>query len=327
MNKEMAPKVSIIVPIYNAHDLIGQCLDHLLAQTLKEIEVICVLDCPTDGTDKVVEAYAQKDDRIKVIHNKTNLHVGESRNVGLAAATGEYIGFSDHDDYCEPQMYETLYNIAKAGNLPFALCEHDCIVMPHGKTITYINRENKSTEHCLKGLLKSVFNCSAELIWDCIYRKDFLEANKLQFVDTRNISGEDFIFNTKVLLLLKKQHLGQGYTDQVFYHHLLHEESTGAGDAYLSKLPLFRNYLTNLVIEDGLDRTYLNDANIGNIAILYRLTRTWLRRKEYKKALRVLHLLKEQEALKTVMKQEFRLWDKELTLPKNLFKWICRLYI
>lgn len=75
-----------------------------------------MLDCPTDGTDKVVEEYALKDDRIVVVHNERNLHVSGSRNEGLKVAHGEYIGFSDHDDYRDLRMYELLYEKAKSEN-------------------------------------------------------------------------------------------------------------------------------------------------------------------------------------------------------------------
>ena len=109
------PLVSIIVPVYNAGEHLRPCLDTLVNQTLREIEIICVLDCPTDGSDKTVEEYAAKDNRIVVIRNEQNLNIGESRNVGLRATRGEYIGFSDHDDSRELDMYEKLYNTAEKG--------------------------------------------------------------------------------------------------------------------------------------------------------------------------------------------------------------------
>ena len=108
-SKKSTPLVSIILPVYNAGEYLRPCLDTLINQTLRNIEIICVLDCPTDGSDKVVEEYAEKDHRIVVIRNEQNLHIGESRNAGIRAAKGEYIGFSDHDDPHELDMYEKLY--------------------------------------------------------------------------------------------------------------------------------------------------------------------------------------------------------------------------
>ena len=112
----MIPKVSIIVPIYNAGEFLGRCLDSLIHQTLKDIEIILVLDVPTDGSDKVAEMYADQDNRIKLVYNESNLHIGFSRNAGLKIASGEYVGFADHDDYCETDMFEKLYKKAKKDN-------------------------------------------------------------------------------------------------------------------------------------------------------------------------------------------------------------------
>ena len=78
----MIPKVSIIVPIYNAGGFLSRCLDSLINQTLREIEIILVLDVPTDGSDKVAEMYAEQESRIKLVYNKSNLHIGFSRNEG-----------------------------------------------------------------------------------------------------------------------------------------------------------------------------------------------------------------------------------------------------
>jgi len=110
------PKVSVIVPVHNAGERITACLDTLVNQTLQEIEIILVLDCPTDGSDIVARKYAKNDERIIIVENKTNLHIGNSRNCGLAIARGEYVGFSDHDDYRELTMYEELYTYAQHSN-------------------------------------------------------------------------------------------------------------------------------------------------------------------------------------------------------------------
>ena len=79
----MTPKVSIIVPIYNAGKFLEKCLDTLVNQTLKDIEIILVLDCPTDGSDRIAREYAEKDPRIRLIVNEQNLNIGLSRNEGL----------------------------------------------------------------------------------------------------------------------------------------------------------------------------------------------------------------------------------------------------
>lgn len=107
------PKISVIIPVYNAGIYLPERIESILNQTLKDIEIIIVLDCPTDGSDKVAESYSRKDERIKLIYNPANLHIGLSRNQGLKAATGEYISLVDHDDYCTPDMYEKMYSKAQ----------------------------------------------------------------------------------------------------------------------------------------------------------------------------------------------------------------------
>ena len=102
-------KVSIVVPVYNAEKTIERTLNSLCSQTLREIEIICVLDKPTDNSECIVKAMAEKDDRIVVIENDSNKGVAESRNIGMKHARGQYVGFSDNDDFQEKDMYEMLY--------------------------------------------------------------------------------------------------------------------------------------------------------------------------------------------------------------------------
>lgn len=106
------PKVSIIVPVYNTEKYLEECLSSLLAQTLIDIEIICVNDGSTDRSGQILDEYATKDNRITVIH-KTNGGVVSARNVGFDIATGKYIGFVDSDDWVESEMYEKLYEIAE----------------------------------------------------------------------------------------------------------------------------------------------------------------------------------------------------------------------
>ena len=111
-------KISVIIPIYNVENYIEECLDSVINQTLKDIEIICVNDGSTDGTLNILERYAKKDNRIKLINQK-NSGLSASRNVGLDHATGEYVCFLDSDDYFELESFEELYNIASEKKLDF----------------------------------------------------------------------------------------------------------------------------------------------------------------------------------------------------------------
>lgn len=101
-------KVSVIIPIYNTERHLRRCLDSVLAQTLKEIEIICVDDGSTDSSPDILQEYTEKDKRIRLIH-KENGGVVSARNAGIKIAAGNYIGFMDSDDWIEPEMYERLY--------------------------------------------------------------------------------------------------------------------------------------------------------------------------------------------------------------------------
>ena len=98
-----APKVSVIVPVYNCEDYIARCIQSLLAQTLREIEIIAIDDGSTDKPGAILDRYAEKDQRLRVFHQK-NGGVSAARNKGLQYAQGTYIGFVDGDDYVEPDM-------------------------------------------------------------------------------------------------------------------------------------------------------------------------------------------------------------------------------
>jgi len=115
----MSVKVSVIVPAYNASDYIEKCIDSLVKQTLKEIEIIVIDDGSTDDTYKKLCNYK---DKIKIVKQK-NSGVASARNKGLSVATGEYIGYVDSDDWVEENMFELLYSKAKKNNCDVVECD------------------------------------------------------------------------------------------------------------------------------------------------------------------------------------------------------------
>ena len=105
-------KVSVIVPVFNTGEYLGECLESLLHQSLDDIEIICIDDKSTDDTTTIVAEYAKRDKRIKLIKQRKNQGVSIARNTGLDAAKGEYIGFVDPDDYIDLNFYGKLYATA-----------------------------------------------------------------------------------------------------------------------------------------------------------------------------------------------------------------------
>jgi len=230
----MEIKVSIILPIYNAGSHLEKCLDTLVNQTLKEIEIIAILDCPTDGSDKIIEKYASFDERIKIIYNKENLHIGESRNAGIRIANGEFIGFSDHDDYRELEMYSLLYNFAKFN------ANSDIVFSPitniKKNVLETFNIPNINEENCRNFVLSDLIGRGNYLndvsifcnIHNAIYKSELIKKNKLKFVDTKKIAPEDVLFNLMSVYYSKQTTI----LNKPLYYHLLYEISEGHNYEY-----------------------------------------------------------------------------------------------
>lgn len=198
----MAPKISIIVPIYRVEKYLTTCIDSLMNQTLKEIEIILVDDGSPDKCGEIAEQYAKKDSRIKVIHQK-NSGLGPARNTGIQAAKGEYIGFVDSDDWANKNMFENLYHAALENNADIVVSGH-CDwrdgkmirVKRHplaGKTVRDKNEINEIRKN-LYG--QNVNDKETEAfpmsVWIAIYRKKLVDDHQLKF---DNILSEDVIFN------------------------------------------------------------------------------------------------------------------------------------
>lgn len=115
------PTLSVVVPVYNAEKYIKQCIESILNQTFKDLELILVDDGSADNSGTICDEYAKIDSRVRVIH-KENGGAASARNVGIALANGEYIGFCDADDYLNLKMYETLISIMKEQNLSTIEC-------------------------------------------------------------------------------------------------------------------------------------------------------------------------------------------------------------
>ena len=100
-------KISIVIPAFNSENYIAKCIDSIVNQTLKDIEIIIVNDASEDNTQKIIEHYASKDNRIKIINLETNSGQGFARNKGIELAQGQYIGFVDADDYVDVDYFES----------------------------------------------------------------------------------------------------------------------------------------------------------------------------------------------------------------------------
>ena len=204
------PKISIVLPVYNAGRFLRPCVDSLVNQTMADMEIICVLDAPTDGSDRIMEEYALKDNRIRIIRNPYNLNIGESRNVGINAARGLYIGFSDHDDTHELDMFEKLYSASDSGQKELVLSD----------TLGIYGSQFPADEQALRmftALVQRDLGCAPT---KHLYRRDFIEKYQIRFVDNNVTTTEDLIFNAQVLSHAANYRSKIGFVPELLFKHV-----------------------------------------------------------------------------------------------------------
>lgn len=136
------PKVSVLVAVYNAEQYLHECLDSLTAQTLHDIEIICIDDCSTDTSLDILRDYAQRDSRITVLHNEKNTGQAKARNRGLAMAKGEYITMLDSDDWMSSDALEQAYTVLTQDK------ETDCVLLNLVKVFDEPNGRRTENYQC-----------------------------------------------------------------------------------------------------------------------------------------------------------------------------------
>jgi len=205
------PKVSIVVPTYNVEKYLKECMESIINQTLQDIEIICVNDGSTDSSGKILDEYATKDSRIKVIH-QVNQGYGKAVNVGMDLAQGEYIGIVEPDDYVALDMYESLYKIAKEKDLDLIKADFHRFVGDGDKRTFYY--EQLGQEEYYNIILNPQENLETFKFkmntWAGIYKRDFIEKNNVRHNETPGASYQDngfwfqtFAFAERIYILNK----------------------------------------------------------------------------------------------------------------------------
>ncbi len=324
----MCIKVSIIIPIYNAGDKIRPCLESLIHQTLKEIEIICILDCPTDGTDMIVASYAQKDERIKIIQNKKNLHTGYSRNKGIDAAEGEFIGFSDDDDLSDPDMYEKLYLTAKAKNVKYCTIGYNAIEDGIEKQ-RYEEQSFWDTDFLWKDEFSNLNKSGNGVIWHQIYDRKFINEQGIRFVDTRIYGGEDRIFACQILAKLKKEKEDIACVEGIKYHHYFFKSSEGHTLRYQKNCDSGLIYLIQWAQKEmGEDWPAAKKELIKMIhRQIFFTQHVKARAHDIKGILTYGRELKKMDTLKEMILDYPWQYTEDLTLAKNINFWIWKAYL
>lgn len=210
-------KVSIIVPVYNVEKYLRKCLDSLINQTLKDIEIICVNDGSKDNSPKILEEYAKKDNRIIVI-NQENAGLSVARNSGIDIAKGEYIGFVDSDDWIDLDFFEKLYYSATSNDTDIAVGGIIRVTGIKKKKFLNFEKETITDNTNLKFELCDVPEKS--YVWNKIYKTEKLKEIGLEF--EKGIFYEDCIFTPQALF-----YLGKIVTvPNIYYYYLRRGNST-----------------------------------------------------------------------------------------------------
>lgn len=264
-------KLSIIVPVYNVEKYLPKCLESLIKQTLKDIEIICVNDGSMDNSLAILKEFASKDSRIRIIDNQ-HQGVAKTRNTGIEQSTGEYIGFVDSDDYIDIDFFEKLYNSATKSNSDIAIAS----ILKHKNFFNIYNAKYTKEEIAIT-IQDKIKLCEDKkhfffYAWNKIYHSGFIKENNIKFSEGQIY--EDVMFAIKALYYSNKIISVYGTK----YHYIEHENSltkykdkTGEKEQDLikaySELQEFCNS-KNIEIPERLN--YYTKENFGFILNLYK---------------------------------------------------------
>lgn len=199
------PPVSVVVAAYNVEKYLSQCLDSLVHQTLKGVEIIVVDDASTDNTPEIIEDYRNRYSNVRVIHCERNRGLATVRNIGMRAAKGEYVALTDGDDWVDTRMCEVLYRRARGDDADVLIAD-TTVFYDDAKTFgQFFDQHIRKSLH--PRLRTMPFELASEprvlllepVAWTKLYKRSFLETHALQFEDGMN-SYEDICFHFSALL-------------------------------------------------------------------------------------------------------------------------------
>ena len=200
-NIKEQPAISIVMPVYNQEEYIEECLHSVIDQTLKNIEIIVVNDGSKDKSLELINKLAKEDERIIVI-DKSNSGYGNSVNIGMSKASGEYIGIVETDDFVAKNMFETLYNLTFGGSVDIVKGSfYDFYENDNDTTEAVENRERAAMPEVDKTFTVREFPqlmWGHPSVWSGIYRREFLESNQIKFLEVKGGGWVDnpFMFET-----------------------------------------------------------------------------------------------------------------------------------
>lgn len=260
----MRPKVSIIIPVYNAEPYLEECLNSILNQTFKEIEILCIDDCSMDRSIEKIRHMAHSDSRITLIQNERNLGAGETRNRGIELVKGEFFFFLDADDFLAYDALEKLYCYAQSQELQLCFCSH----------INYFDADKSTgksphtTDVFLKKYREQVFSWNDVqrflyqniycVPWNRLYQTEFVRNSSIRFPPLKN--SEDLFFGNALVTLAERMGVVDSDHPLVYYRRGRQGQisATVAQNPYcmLEAVKLLFDFLKDNHKLDGMQKGY-----------------------------------------------------------------------
>lgn len=240
-------KISVIIPIYNVANYLPKCIESVINQTYKNLEIILMDDGSPDNCPKICDEYAQTDSRIKVVH-KPNGGLSDARNAGLDIATGEYIGFIDSDDYIDEHMYEEMLSAIENADADLCICGYDRVnddgeIRSSAHFKNAVLSQNDAFEMLVQGNVYFIISCNK------LYKREIFD--KLRF-EVEKTHEDEFIMHhvygecNKIVTLEKS-----------YYYYLVRETSiTGVVKGNVKQLDYVESYLDRIDYfhDEGLEQ-------------------------------------------------------------------------
>lgn len=288
------PKVSVLVPIYNASQYLRPALTSLVDQTLKEVEIICINDGSTDDSLAIIQEFAAQDPRI-IILDKLNTGYGDSMNQGIKLAQGEYIGILEPDDYLETNAFEKLYQLAHWHQADIVKANYYLLENNQNRKLEVIHP--KDTGKVIYPRESHFVFRFPPAIWSGIYRRDFLLQKHIEFLPTPGASYQDIGFNIKALALAQRV----VFTTDAFLHYRVDNvnsssNSTGKIQCAPQEYASIEEFLRQHQLAELLPA--ITSAKVGNYLWNLRRLPAPAAREFYQTMLTELHAAKEHGWLK-----------------------------
>ncbi|MCI9663882.1 MAG: glycosyltransferase family 2 protein [Lachnospiraceae bacterium] len=310
-----APLISVIIPVYNVEKYLEKCLDTVLSQTYTNIEVILVNDGSSDGSGAIIDSYACKDERVRVIHLPENKGVSYARNRGIDILKGEYTIFVDADDYVEPDFLEKLYVNLKENQADISICGVDLVGFPE---YVYLRKDDFPCVVSGDQAVSCMLNNSPFGQEMCNKLFDSIWVKKYPF-DENIYYGEDLLFIYQIL-----KHIHRVcYIPDKLYHYIFYGKSSSHSEFSERQ---YTGILVYKFLHEDLRQKHpelLSELKRRILCMNIIFAREVINQKKNKRYPTYLYLKKFQKNIRSFLSKDVF----DLAIPKRTFAKIILLYI